>query len=43
MMKQLNNIKKNYNLMLTFLFAAGQYPVHGCMFSNVLWMDGSKL
>lgn len=42
-MKQLNNIKKNYNMILTLLFATGQYPVQDCMFSNVLWMDGPKL
>lgn len=42
-MKELNYFKQNYNLVLTFLFATGQFPVQDCMFSNVVWMDVSKL
>lgn len=43
MMKELNYFKQNYNLVLTFPFATGQFPVQDCMFSNVVGMDVSKL
>lgn len=41
MMKELNYFKQNYNLVLTFPFATGQFPVQDCMFSNVVGMDVS--